>query len=166
MATLGPKVNLLFQTYYFYPLGYKNYNIAKFNILASYIIVGHGLVVTWKTYEVFCEKKSRKNMVSKHVLKGYYSCLTHWHVDVEELKFVFWIFRVKLCQISCRNFLCTKLVQLNESFHWTNWTSSQLWNELVHRSFNEPPWNELNDYDEVMSWWLNEDSNARSKKDV
>ncbi len=25
-----------------------------------------------------------------------------------------------------------ELVQLNESFNWTNWTSSQFWNELVH----------------------------------
>ncbi len=45
-----------------------------------------------------------------------------------------------------------------------SWTSSIEQIELVHCSFNELPWNELNDYDELMSWWLNEDSDSHSDK--
>ncbi len=47
-----------------------------------------------------------------------------------------------------------ELVQLNESFNWTNWTSSQFWrNELVH-SFNELWLDELWDCDELMTFLI------------
>ncbi len=69
-------------------------------------------------------------------------------------------FTIVMGQSFVNYFNCTK------SFNWTNWISSQFWNELVHCSFNELPWNELNDYDELMSWWLNEDLNSHSDNDV
>ncbi len=44
-----------------------------------------------------------------------------------------------------------ELVQLNESFNWTNWTSSQFWNKLV-QSF--PQWTTLKWT--LWLWWTDD----------